>query len=256
MKFGICTSINNISALEKMGFDYIETGVAGVASMSEDDFKAAVQLVNRSKIKCEACNGLFPPQIKLVGSGYSEGIMVDYLKKAFHRIVQLGAQTVVLGSGSSRMIPIDIGDGRNQLLNVFRVVGDIASEFGLIIAIEPLNKAETNIINSVKEGLDFVTELSHPNVYLLADFYHMRVENESMKVIMEAGLTIKHLHIANSNGRIYPRSVDEDDYKEFFKALSVIGYNARLSIEGGTENMMADGPVALSVLKTLYNMYT
>lgn len=256
MRFGICTSIDNMATAEKLGFDYIEPTVASLASMSEESFEAAVGLVDRSKIKCEAFNVLFPSYIKLVGKEYDEGVMVGYLKSAFQRIVRLGARIVVFGSGGARRVPegIDMAEGRSRLIKVFHIVGDIASGFGLTIVVEPLNKGETNIINSVREGLDYVEEVDHPNVHLLADFYHMRLENEPMDSIRKAGPVLKHLHIANSKGRIYPRSVDEDEYRAFFRALKDIGYDGRISIEGSTQDLAVDGLVALSLLKTLTGM--
>ena len=75
----------------------------------------------------------------------------------------------------------------------------MAGRYGIIIAVEPLNRAETNIINSVEEGLKFVRDVDHANIKITADFYHMRRENEPMDVLIQAGKDIAHLHIANSN---------------------------------------------------------
>ena len=253
MKFGLCTSLDNLKLTSNMGYDYIEPAVAGIAAMEEDDFLKAVENVKNSPIKCEVCNILFRPGIHLTSSEYDEEEIKAYLDRAFSRIVQLGTHTVVFGSGGARRVPpeVDLARARKQFLRAAGVVGEMAAKYNLIIALEPLNKKETNLINTVREGIELVRELNHPNVKLLADFYHMRMENEPMSILEEAGDILFHLHIAKGVDRTYPRSSAEDIYGEFFKVLKKIGYNKGISVEGRTENIDEDGSAALKVLKEL-----
>ena len=257
MRFGLCTSLDNIQKVENMGYDYIEPSVTGIVSMSEDEFHQVVQLVKKSRIKCESFNILFPSDIRLTGDQFNEEVFRTYLDHAMNRVTQLGGQTIVLGSGGSRRIPegFDLQEGRAQLLRAVCIVGDIAASYKLTIAIEPLNTKETNIITTVKEGIEFVSELNHPNVKLLADFYHMRMENEPMEILERAGALLHHLHIANSNGRTYLLSPDEDIYVDFFNAIHNAGYNGRISVEGRALDLEKDGPITLSVLKALQANY-
>lgn len=85
----------------------------------------------------------------------------------------------------------------------------------------------------------------------MADFYHMRKESESMDDIIEAGEALVHTHIANSNGRVFPRESGEDDYESFFGALKKIGYKGRVSVEANTKDLGRDAPAALSLLRKL-----
>ena len=251
MKIGICTAIQNIGKVEKFGFDYLESSVARTASMEEKEFTEAVRIVEGSGLKCEAFNGLFPGDIKLTGPEVDPTRIREYLEKAFHRISRMGAKVVVFGSGGARKIP----EGWNreeawkQFVDAAGIVGDVAAAYGLTIAMEPLNRKETNILNSVEEGFRFVQEVNHPNIQLLADFYHMRMENESMNILMKAGPVLRHLHIANSHGRVYPLDPSEDSYPEFFEALKNAGYEGRISIEAGTEDMDREAPIALQLLR-------
>jgi sugar phosphate isomerase/epimerase len=197
---------------------------------------------------------LFPSGIRLTGNDTDEEKIRSYLDMAFSRIVQLGTKTVVLGSGGARRIPdgFDPIEGRKQFLNTAGVTGDLAAKYSLTIVIEPLNQKETNLINSVKEGIAFVKELNHPNVKLLADFYHMRMEDEPMAVIEEAGTLLHHVHVAKGHTRTYPLSKEEDTYGQLFEALRNIKYDKGISIEGSTDNLAEDGPAALSLLQALH----
>ena len=253
MKVGICTAVENIKKMEAIGFDYIEPSVVSIVKMSDEEFEAAVKLVEGSGIKCEAFNVLFPGDVRLTGPGVDEKAMEGYLKSAFPRVSRLGAKVIVFGSGGARRIPDGWSreEGWKQLVRAARIVGDVASEYGLTVAMEPLNTSETNILNSVKECMDFVKDVNHSHVKLLADFYHMRRENEDMDVLLSASPDLVHLHIANSHGRVCPLERTEDDYDIFFERLKQIGYQGRVSIEAGIKDVDREAPVALALLREL-----
>lgn len=253
MKIGVCTGVENIKKMEDIGFDYIEPSVVSIAKMNDEEFNAAMNLVDGSNIKCEAFNVLFPGNIRLTGPEVDEGGIKDYLERAFARVSRLGAKVIVFGSGGARKIPDGWSreEAWKQLVRIARIAGDVAAEYGLTIAMEPLNTSETNILNSVEEGLRFVTDVGHTHVKLLADFYHMRRENENMDVLVKAGSTIAHLHIANSNGRVCPLDRYEDVYDAFFQKLKEVGYQGRISIEAGIKDVDRDASVGLNLLREL-----
>lgn len=254
MRVGICTPIDQIQVAEKIGFDYIEPAVVNIVQMTEDEYKEALREVKEANIGCEVFNILFPGDTKLVGPEVNLDHIKEYLEGAFERIAKLGAKVVVFGSGGARRVPQGLSpeDGWNDLVNTARLVGEVASQYDITIAMEPLNKKETNIINSVSQGIKFVHDVDHPNIRLLADFYHMRMENESMDIIGKTtSELLVHTHIARGHDRYFPQTVDEDTYSQFFSSLKDIGYKGRISIEGGTKDVQIDGPVALDLLKEL-----
>lgn len=251
MKFGICTAIENIEKVEKMGFDYLEANASNVASLSDEDFAKTVELVQKAGIGCECFNVLFPKTIKVVGPEKDEGQMVPYLHKVFFRIQKLGGKIVVFGSGACRSFPpeMDFDEAFRQLVDSFRLVGKIAAEYGITIVIEPLNRGESNLISSVAEGAELRAIVNMPNVQLLADGYHMFLEDEKLSDISRVG-KIAHTHIAIREGRGYPL-VEDSDLKGFFQQLKAIGYEERISIEGKTSNFDEEAPKGLALLKKL-----
>jgi D-psicose/D-tagatose/L-ribulose 3-epimerase len=258
MRFGVATGIENIEILEKAGFDYIEWSVTTAAGMNNEDFKAIAKKVTSSSIKCEAMNCFFPWDIKIVGPEVSKNYIQEYIKIAFDRLSQLGSKVVVVGSGGARKVPEgwDLHVGCDQFSDVLINIGQEAIQYGITVVLEPLNKGETNLINDVNAGFELVNKINHPNIKLLADFFHMRTENEDMVNIEKASTHLRHLHIANSNGRVFPKHKDEDDYINLFIILKEIGYKGRMSIEASTINLKEDAPKALELLKALcLNVY-
>ena len=118
------------------------------------------------------------------------------------------------------------------------------------MVIEPLSRKETNMICTLLEGARLQQSVDNENVGLLADYFHICANHDSVKhiaVIKDFG----HIHIASGNGRRYPLPGDRETYGKLFAALYAAGYNGRMSIEGKTENIEQDGAAALAYLKQL-----
>jgi D-psicose/D-tagatose/L-ribulose 3-epimerase len=95
-----------------------------------------------------------------------------------------------------------------------------------------------------------VDEVKHPNVKMIIDYYHLRMENENPEILLRARGNVVHLHFANPNGRLWPKSPDEDpEYARFFQLVRQIDYAGGLSIEarGTFEN---DGARSMAFLRS------
>lgn len=251
MKFGLCSGPENLELAGRLGFDYIECAVTAAEAMSDADFDAFLSKVNNSPIKPERFNVLFPGTIPLVGPQADHGKITEYLEKAFPRVKALGGTVVVFGSGRSRVFPEDMPyrDAFRELIEVTRLIGQIAATYGITIAIEPLNRDETNCVNSVREGAMLEAAVNLPSVGLLADLYHVLKENEPVENIVSVK-SLKHTHIALLEGRAFPVVCDKD-VKAFFGALKQINYTGTMSIEGKAANdFETDAAAALKILRT------
>jgi sugar phosphate isomerase/epimerase len=250
MRIGICTGLDNLDLTQRLGFDYIECAVSAVASLSDEEFAKVRELIRASPVKVERVNVLFPRTIKLLGPEKDQKVIDEYLEKAFARVGTLGAQVVVFGSGVARAIPRELPfrQGYRELVAATKRIGEIAGNHRLTVSIEPLNREESNCINSVKEGAMLEADVDSPSVGLLADLYHMLRENESMENIL-AVKVLKHTHIALLEGRGFPVKA-AGEVEAFFDALRKIGYDSTMSIEGSTENLEQDAATALKVLRS------
>jgi sugar phosphate isomerase/epimerase len=261
IRLGVCTSPGNLAAIQEAGYDYLEYSFSTVARMTEPDFEALLKTVAASKIKIEAMNGFIPSEIKVVGPKVDNAQITGYLKPALERASRLlagdrlGLRIVVCGSGNSRNVPEGFSreTAMDQLVAFLRLTSDLAKPYpGLTIVVEPLRVKESNIINTIKEGLELVKKVDRPNIRLHADLYHMAENKEGVDGVLEAGSQyLKHTHIANPAGRVYPKAGDAFDYKPFFEALKKIGYQGRLSIEAGTKDFKKDASEAYPVMRGL-----
>ena len=252
MRFGCCVGLDHIEIVQDAGYDYFELPVGVVKPESPgSDFEAVREQVSSYGIAPETWNCLLPADLKVTGEEADIYRIERYLRTAFERIEELGGEVVVFGSGGARKVPDGFpGDeARDQIIEFVTLAGQIAGTHGLVIAIEPLNIKETNIINSVAEGLEIVRDADHPFVKLLADLYHIQEENEPLQHIIEAGSELVHTHTADT-GRYYPGSGTYPN-REFMEALRSVGYNDRMSVECRWDDFAIECKKALEFLRGL-----
>ena len=251
VEIGVCAGTEDLGKAERWGFDYLEPAAAAIAALSATEFERVRQQVLASRLRCRSFNSLIRT-MQVVGPEANLDAVPIYLNAALDRCRQLGARVVVWGSASSRNIPA--GHSREQawqeIKRFLQRAGDIAKSHELVIGIEPLRKQESNIINAGAEALRLVDEVKHPNVKMIIDYYHLRMENEDPDILVRARQHVVHLHFANPNGRRWPKSVDDDpEYGRFFQLVKQIGYTGGLSIEArGT--FEEDGAASLAFLRS------
>jgi len=125
-----------------------------------------------------------------------EAEISEYLEKALRRIEWLGGQYVVFGSGASRRRPEGMGytEAFNRLTGITRLCGRVAQAHGITVVIEPLNRSETNLINSVGEGACLAAAVNHERVRLLADYYHIAREKRARGRSRPRGRRLSRAH--------------------------------------------------------------
>jgi len=253
MKLGVCTSFDNLKKSADMGFEYIEVGVGSVSSLSEDDFIQLQKKLDGSPIPINAANVMLPGPFHVTGEAADHLEIKNFLTRAFPRLHAIGCQVVVFGSGGARRLPegFPMEKAQQQLKDACHMIADIAYQNDLTIALEPLNRNETNIINSIPEGGELVSEVAHPSFRLLADFYHMSMEHEPFEVVLPYGTNLCHVHIAAPVTRAVPSPDDGTDYDGFFRVLKSTGYQGRVSFEGRVEDFDRQLPEMVSFLRPL-----
>lgn len=255
MQFGACADIDKGSFLASVGFDYLELPLNRIAAMAEEEFVEYRAAVHSARIPARAFNCFFPGDLSLTGPSTDEGRIADYVGLALSRMDELGGEVLVFGSGRARSVPegFPASKARDQLLALLGTTGDVAETHDIRIVVEPLRSAESNIINTVAEGLELVAELDHTHVRLLVDFYHMSQAKEQPDVLIDAGRDmVYHIHVAEPQTRRWPAPENGRTYEDFVNALKAIQYNRTISVEGKTMDMNRDAPQALACLKSLW----
>ncbi len=262
MKIGICGYLTGknadgeefdfLPAARAAGFDYIELPLSALAGLSEAEFTRVCEALAQNSLPCEACNLFFPAGLRLTGPRVLVEEVRDYLELALARAAAVGARVVVFGSGGARRVPegFRVEQAWEQLAWMLRQAGDIAAGLGIRIAIEPLNRGETNIINTGAEGYSLAKMVDHPNVGLLLDIYHMVKEGEDFSIAQAAREVLAHAHFAEPTARAFPMAVDETG-RAFFGALGKAGYRGRVSLEAGYRDFQGEARAAVQVMREL-----
>lgn len=245
--------VQQIAFLKLVGYDYVEFPVAMVAGASDSEWACLQSALRGAALKPEAFNSFIPPSLKLVGQEVDLGAIKAYLEIAMARAFQCGAKVIVFGSGGARNVPDGFPSYRaeSQIGDFLNMAADIAFKRDMIIAIEPLNRKECNIIHLVADAVELAGDLGKPQIKVLADFYHMDEEKESFDAIAAAGPLMAHVHVADS-GRLNPGS-GTYDYKGFFGALKYIEYQDRVSLECGFHDFEKDTAFSLRFMKDVWN---
>lgn len=116
------------------------------------------------------------------------------------------------------------------MCEIFSHSADYAEKFGIIIAIEPLNRYETNMITNTQEGLKLIDHIGSPAIQIMYDTYQMNIEDASFRhSIKKARGKIAHVHVADNN-RLAPGR-GHIDFKEILHALNSIDYQGYISLE-------------------------
>jgi len=255
IRLGVCTSADNIDLIADAGFEYIEIGFAWLNSLSEEEYQKLLGKVKAARIGVEASNGMLPGDLKVVGPDVNEAAIREYLEKTFRRGSELGIKVVIFGSGAARRVPDGFpqDEAWRQIARYLTIVSEYCVKYGIDLAIEPLRRAECNIMNLVTEGTLMASMLNLPGIGVLGDTHHMLCGCEPYSAFEQAGKLLKHVHIShsmgNEGGRDYPSPGDDGDYKVVFDALKACGYDGRVSIEAGCKDLAKDAPAAFEALK-------
>ena len=109
-------------------------------------------------------------------------------------------------------------------------LGPRAHALGVPLLFEPLNRYETNLVNSVADGLELLKPLRTKNVKLLVDLFHANIEEASIaESLHRAAGAVGHVHFADSNRRA--AGLGHMDFTPIAEALRGINYNGYASAE-------------------------
>ncbi len=149
---------------------------------------------------------------------------LDAARRAGARLVSCG---VVRGKLQPQTTP---AEATAYLTDGIRRCGRYAGELGLVLAVEPGNRYETDFVHTVAEGLELLHAVKLPSVRLMIDTFHMNIEEPSIPdAVRQAGPHLAHVHFADSN-RLAP-GWGHLDFRAVAAALREIRYDGTIGLE-------------------------
>ncbi len=248
MKFGINTFLftspftNQSTALFKKfkawGFDGVEIAIEDPAHIDAAFVKTQL---DRNGLVCTSVCACFPPLRDLRGSKTQQRATIVYMKRLIDIAEVLGTKIVMgpLYSATGRADAVPAADYRRQWNTVVKHLKTIcayAEARGKLICLEPLNRFETDFLNTVDQGLKMIRDVKSPALKLLLDTFHMNIEEKnSAESIRRAGRQVGHIH-ASASDRGTPGN-DQVDWNGVARALKDIRYDGAVVIESFTTDV-------------------
>lgn len=154
----------------------------------------------------------------------------DFIRSIIDLAGPLGAPAIIGSMQGRSGDGVDAATALGYLADALQDLGEHARQYGVPLIYEPLNRYETNQINTVAAGVRLLQSLSTRNVKLLADLFHMNIEEANLAEALQVGGDwIGHIHFVDSNRR--PAGLGHIDFVPVVKALETIRYEGYLSAE-------------------------
>jgi D-psicose/D-tagatose/L-ribulose 3-epimerase len=225
-------TLDLIDKVAEIGFDFIELCIEDPATIDVDRISSRLRQAGLSPLVC----GAFGPERDV--SSRDPSIRrngVAYIKRCIDIAEALGSSIVAgpMYSATGKTAMAEPQERRQQwawATENLREAADHAAASGVRLAIEPLNRFETDLVNTVEQGIDLVTRIGRANVGLLLDTFHMNIEEQSVPdAIRRAGPHVFHFH-ACANDRGVPGR-DHLPWMDIRAALDHVGYRGPWVIE-------------------------
>jgi len=251
MQFGVCTGIENADIAQAAGFAFIEPTVRSLHSGK--DFVVIQASHAAAGLPTPTFNVFVPGDLKITGLTVDLAKLQAYVAESLRRVKSVGGSLVVFGSGGARNIPDGFSRDAawQQLIDFLQMVADECDKSGVTIAIEPLNRKESNVINSVAEGVALAKAVDRSAIRVLADLYHMEEDGEPTDTVVENAVWLTHVHVADS-GRLSP-GTGAYPYAAFFGYLKSMGYSGHIAVECKWQDFEEEAIPAVAYLRKMWD---
>lgn len=219
-----------IPRVEELGFDGIEIPPEDPKKF---DVKKTKDVLSTVKIKCSSICAVVGEDRDLTSPDKAvRENALKYLKFCCDVAAELGTD-IVVGCAYAPVGKVYFEDKEaawKLSVEGFREYAKYAKDRGLYVAVEPINRYETSMINLVSQALKYIEDVGMDNVGINYDTYHANIEEKSFRESIKlAGKYLLHIHSCE-NDRGAPGS-GHIPWQEISEALKYIGYNRWLVIE-------------------------
>lgn len=248
MRFGInsflftspftTASTKLFARFKEMGFDTVEIPIESPDHIDAKKVKAAL---DKAGIVCGTVCACMGPGRDFRGTPEEQATAMEYCKALIDQMVILDCPSLI-GPVYSVVGKADAVDPKQQKVEWALVVKNLkelakyAEERGRQICVEPLNRFETDFLNTCDQGLKLIAAVGSPALKLHLDTFHMNIEEKNQaEAIIKAGEHLAHFHACGSD-RGTPGN-DHIDWKPIVAALKKIKYDGDVVIESFTTDV-------------------
>jgi len=182
--------------------------------------------------------GLQVIMLAVVSSFIDEGLFLSSPNKDIRgKLIGRMKDQIDLAAELGAIVPIGLirgSDGGNARLGYLAEslleLHKHASRRNVRLLLEPINRSETRLINTIEDAQEFIETFNLPDFQILLDIYHLNIEGINIEeTIRFAGVQIGHIHLADNNRRVPGKGTI--DWEKIFITLFETHYNSYCSIE-------------------------
>ena len=227
------------------GFDFAEVTCGLVAALSESDMASLIA----DGVRFYASNSF----ISLPIASTPSRELGEYVRMITERLERFGVRRCVFGSGRARRIPenAERAAGERVLRDFIDMCADAASRRNMLFVLEPLNRGETNFMNTLSDGADILRTLDNPSAALLCDVYHMYKNGEGVGEIGQYAKYLRHVHISEGD-RAVPGTSGGGYLEAVADQLHAAGYTGGVSCECSYRDFPSDAPEICKFMKKTF----
>jgi D-psicose/D-tagatose/L-ribulose 3-epimerase len=249
MQFGINTflftspftddSTKWFKTFKSWGFDSVEIAVEHESHIDPAYVKSEL---DRNGLVAGTLCGAFGPGRDLRGTPEEQQASLDYVHKLIDMMGILDAPVLVgpiySAVGRAEFVPEKERRAQwKQVVKHLKTLCKYAEKKKKAIALEPLNRFETDFINTCDQAIQMIQDVGSPALLIHLDTFHMNIEEkEPAKAIRKAGKRLGHFHACGSD-RGTPGN-DHIHWKSIAKALKKIRYKGDVTIESFTPDVL------------------
>jgi D-psicose/D-tagatose/L-ribulose 3-epimerase len=248
MKYGVNTflftspfttrSTRLLAKIKQLGFDAVEIAVEDPAHIDPHAVRRELDKIGLACSSVCSCTG---GDRDLRGTPKQQKISLAYLRALIDYAAVLGAPRIIgpvySAVGRADAVPRDEYARQWKVVKAhLKTLAAEAAAKGIVFCLEPLNRFETDFINTCEQGLKMVKEVNSPGLKLMLDTFHMNIEEKNQAAaIRKAGKLLAHLHACGCD-RGTPGG-DHIDWTGIAKALKDIKYGGDVVIESFAANV-------------------
>jgi D-psicose/D-tagatose/L-ribulose 3-epimerase len=223
---------------KKWGFETVEIPVEDTSHIDPRHVKAEL---DANRLVCGSVCACMGPDRDLRGTPEQQQTGLDYMMKLIDQMVVLDCPSMIgpvySAVGRADAVPADEYKQQwNTVVGHLKTLCKYAEKNGRQVCLEPLNRFETDFINTCDQGLKMIKDVGSKALKLHLDTFHMNIEEkEQGKAIRKAGKALAHFHACGSD-RGTPGN-DHIDWKPIAAALRAIKYKGDVVIESFTTDV-------------------
>lgn len=253
-------SLENDAAITTAGYGFLTASTQRLLSprnVTETEFQAMLPGIQSLETPLYATNLFLPGELKVVGPDVNEEAVIGYVDTVLRRAQEAGLTLITWGSCGSRSLQDGFSrvEATAQFVYMGKRVAEVAEQYGILLALENLNTTECNFITTLREALEVVRAVDHPNFRLCVDIYHMLMNGEPAVDIRGVGPYAVYSEIAERERRAPPGTAG-DDFRPYLQALKDEGYSGNIHIEARWGEVGEQGkPAYEEMMRQVYEVY-